>query len=158
MEELRKIEILVIVVVAVLKCILLFVQHPVEIEFFATVASGFLFVIFLPALIIGSIFSQIRKSLSGNIDCGGLPNGGYLIGCTERALIYAAFMIGFYDALLSYTSILGFLSFIVAGKAIFRYSSKEANSRACADWYILGTFLSIGLGLAVSWTVFRFLL
>jgi hypothetical protein len=76
----------------------------------------------------------------------------------ERSLIFLAFLISFYDSSFSYTSILSFLSVIVAGKAIFRYSSGAATDRACADWYILGTFTSITMALALAWGIFRFLL
>ncbi|MHA3964818.1 MAG: hypothetical protein AM325_014915 [Candidatus Thorarchaeota archaeon SMTZ1-45] len=81
-----------------------------------------------------------------------------LIGYTERSLIYLAIVIAYFDTALSYTAILSFLSVIVAGKAIFRYSSKETNNRACADWYILGTLMSITMALALAWGIFRFLL
>ncbi|MGV9169164.1 MAG: hypothetical protein ACOC38_04395 [Promethearchaeia archaeon] len=87
-----------------------------------------------------------------------MKDGGYLIGYTERTLVYLAFLIAYYDAELSFSSILSFLSVIVAAKAIFRYSSRDTTYRECADWYILGTLMSITLGLAFSWMGFRFLL
>ncbi len=76
----------------------------------------------------------------------------------ERSLIFLAILIAYFDSALSYTTILSFLSVIVAGKAIFRYSNKETTDRACADWYILGTFMSITMALALTWGSFRFLL
>ena len=100
----------------------------------------------------------VRIEDDNGIQCGGIPSGGYLIGYTERSLIFLSFMINYYDNALSYASILSFLSVIVAGKAIFRYSSKETDDRSCADWYILGTLMSITMALALSWGIFRFLL
>jgi hypothetical protein len=115
---------------------------------------GYLLTLFFPGLLINLVLAQFVE----NLDCGGLPLGGYLIGYTERSLIFLSILITYYDDTLSYASVLGFLSVIVAGKAIFRYSSRETNNRACADWYIMGTFMSITMALALTWGIFRFLL
>lgn len=125
-----------------------------------TILFGFLLTLFLPGLFIDLILAHVGIGTKDNngIQCGGIPSGGYLIGYTERSLIYLSFMIHYYDNVLSYASILSFLSVIVAGKAIFRYSSKETDDRSCADWYILGTLMSITMALALSWGIFRFLL
>jgi hypothetical protein len=125
---------------------------------------GYLLTLFLPGLVIDLIFGEIGKESGEDIGvrCGGLRYGGYLIGCIERSLIYLTIVIVYFDGALSYSSILSFLSVIIAGKAIFRYSSRdssrESNDRSCADWYILGTFMSITMALALSWWIFRFLL
>jgi len=125
-----------------------------------TMLFGYLLVIFLPGLIIDLVFGRLSRGLDENIaaKCGGLHSGGCLIGFMERSLIFVAIMIAYYDSSLSYTAILSFLSVIVAGKAIFRYSSKDTGDRACADWYILGTFMSITMALTMTWWIFRFLL
>ncbi len=127
---------------------------------FVTIVAGFLLALVLPGIVIDAILASVAKELNGDEDnrCGGIPRGGYLIGLTERSLIFLSFLISYYDNAISYSSILGFLSFVVAAKAIFRYSSRDSGNRACADWYILGTLLSITMGLGVSWFVFRFLL
>ena len=121
---------------------------------------GYLLTLFLPGLVIDLIFGGIGKESGEDIGvrCGGLRYGGYLIGCVERSLIYLTIVIVYFDGTLSYSSILSFLSVIIAGKAIFRYSSRETNDRSCADWYILGTFMSITMALTLSWWIFRFLL
>lgn len=128
-------------------------------EFF-TILCGYLLAMFLPGLLIDLVFGRLEKGFEEDIasKCGGLQYGGYLIGYVERSLIFLAIVIAYFDSALSYTSILSFLSVIVAGKAIFRYSSKETNDRACADWYILGTLMSITMALALTWGIFRFLL
>lgn len=125
-----------------------------------TILFGYLLVIFLPGLIINLVFEWLNRGNEEDIavQCGGLNSGGYLIGCMERSMIFVAILISYYDSSLSYTTILSFLSVIVAGKAIFRYSSKDSSTRACADWYILGTFMSITMALTLTWWVFRFLL
>lgn len=122
--------------------------------------SGYLLVLSLPSLVIDLTFTELGKGLEESIAtrCGGLQYGGYLIGYVERSLIFLAIMIAYFDSALSYAAILSFLSVIIAGKAIFRYSSRESSDRACADWYILGTLMSITMALALSWWVFRFLL
>ncbi len=114
---------------------------------------GLILNIALPGLIIDFLSDRLDVA-----KCGGLPNGGFLIGCTERTMIFLAFLISYYDGNFSYASILSFLSIIIAGKAIFRYSGHETNSRNCADWHILGTFLSITMALALTWLIFKFLL
>ncbi len=128
-------------------------------EFF-TIIFGYLLALFLPGLIIDLVFGWLGRGLGEDIasKCGGLRYGGYLIGYSERSLLFLAVVIAYFDTALSYTSILSFLSVIVAGKAIFRYSSRETSDRACADWYILGTLMSITLALALTWGIFRFLL
>ncbi len=125
-----------------------------------TILFGYLLALFLPGLLIDLVFGRLGRGTEVDIaaKCGGLKYGGYLIGYTERSLIFLAAVIAYYDTTLSYASILSFLSVIVAGKAIFRYSGRETNDRACADWYILGTLMSITLALALTWGIFRFLL
>jgi hypothetical protein len=125
-----------------------------------TALFGYLLVIFLPGLIIDLVFRWVSRGFNEDITekCGGLSSGGYLIGVMERSLIFLAILIAYYDNSLSYAAILSFLSVIVAGKAIFRYSSKDTGDRACADWYIFGTFMSITMALALTWWIFRFLL
>ncbi len=127
---------------------------------FSVVFWGYLMVLFLPSLLIDLIFGLVGKGNEEDIasECGGLKYGGSLIGFAERSLIFLAVMIAYFENALTYTSILSFLSVIVAGKAIFRYSGKDTSNRACADWYILGTLMSITMGLALTWGIFRFLL
>jgi len=127
---------------------------------FLTILFGYLVTLFLPGLLIDVVFAGIGKEAEEDIasKCGGLKHGGYLIGYAERSLIFLAVIIAYYDAALTYASILSFLSVIVAGKAIFRYSSRGTDDRACADWYILGTLMSITMALALTWGIFRFLL
>jgi hypothetical protein len=118
----------------------------------------YLVTLFVPGLLIELIFSHLESGKDISKRCGGLENGGYLIGYTERSLVFIAFLIAYYDAVVSFTAVLSFLSVVVAAKAIFRYSSRDTTDRVCADWYILGTLMSITMALAFSWIGFRFLL
>jgi len=142
--------------------LLLIVVLPMSAQYaeFFTLVFGFLLTLFLPGLLIDLVFGGLGQGTKEDIlsKCGGLQNGGYFIGYAERSLIFLAVVIAYYDSALSYSSILSFLSVIVAGKAIFRYSSKDTDDRACADWYILGTLMSITMALALAWGIFRFLL
>jgi hypothetical protein len=124
---------------------------PTQYSQFFTILFGYLLALFLPGLLIDLVFSGIGKEAGEDIasKCGGLKRGGYLIGYAERSLIFLAVVIAYYDTALTYASILSFLSVIVAGKAIFRYSSRGTDDRACADWYILETPLSESGG---NWT------
>jgi len=148
-----------VVSIIALCLIVVFPISPLYTDFF-TILFGYLLALFLPGLLIDLVFGRLGRGTEENIaaKCGGLQYGGYLIGYTERSLIFLAAVIAHYDSTLSYASILSFLSVIVAGKAIFRYSGREANDRACADWYILGTLMSITMALALTWGIFRFLL
>jgi hypothetical protein len=153
-KSLRTFGLFMVLISIIVPYLMHYVLIPSLYEQFFIIVFGYLMTLFLPGLVIDVILEQIGEG----IDCGGLPSGGYLIGYIERSLIFLSILITHYDSTLSYTSVLSFLSVIVAGKAIFRYSSRETNDRACADWYIMGTFLSITMALALTWGIFRFLL
>jgi hypothetical protein len=157
---LRILGLLIVLTSIVALCLIQFILMPPSYAQFFTLLFGYLLTLFLPGLLIDLVFARLGEGSKEDIGirCGGLPSGGYLIGYTERSLIFLSLMITYYDSALSYVSILSFLSVIVAGKAIFRYSSKGTDDRACADWYILGTLMSISMALALSWGIFRFLL
>lgn len=112
----------------------------------------------LPGAVIELTFSELESGTDIQKKCGGLESGGYLIGYTERSLVFIAFLIAYFDNVLSMASVLSFLSVVVAAKAIFRYSSRDITDRVCADWYILGTLMSVTMALAFSWVGFKFLL
>lgn len=133
-----------------------FVEMQVLYRHLVIISSGYLLTLCLPGLLIDLIFTWLGEDIASK--CGGLRHGGYLIGCVERSLIFLALLITYYDSSLSFASVLSFLSVIVAGKAIFRYSSGGTDDRACADWYILGTLMSITLALGLTWGIVRFLL
>jgi hypothetical protein len=72
----------------------------------------------------------------------GLSNGGYVIGLAERLLI-------FLFILMDQASGIGFL---LAAKSILRFGEvKEARHRMEAEYIIIGTFLSFGLGMLVAY-------
>ena len=159
-NALRICGLLIVLTSIIALCLMQVILIPTLYAQFFTILFGYLLTLFLPGLLIDLVFARLGEGIDDDIGirCGGLPSGGYLIGYTERSLVFLSLMITHYDSALSYASILSFLSVIVAGKAIFRYTSKDTNDRACADWYILGTLMSISMALALTWGIFRFLL
>jgi hypothetical protein len=72
----------------------------------------------------------------------GLSNGGYVIGLAERLLI-------FLFILMDQAAGIGFL---LAAKSILRFGEvREARHRMEAEYIIIGTFLSFGLGMLVAY-------
>jgi len=120
---------------------------------FISVLAWFLLVLEIPSIIIDLIGKYLDIS---EYDCQGLSGGGRIIGYAERGIIFFAFLLIYLTPERNYFYLLNFLPLIIAGKGLFRFgSSKE---RACAEWYILGTFMSILLGAFLSWALFAFLL
>ncbi len=72
-------------------------------------------------------------------------HAGALIGALERSLIFILFLMTT-SQLLPLKDALGSLTLIIAAKALFRFSERTEE----AEWYIVGTFLSITSGVALS--------
>ena len=86
----------------------------------------------------------IRKAVVGlSLEIGdpasGLSNGGYLIGCLERALIMLLILMGQP----------GGVGFLVAAKSILRFGDVQ-NERKMTEYIIIGTLMSFGWGLLVA--------
>ncbi len=123
---------------------------------FLGVLTWFILVLELPSLIIDTVGMNLEID---KYDCQGLKKGGKLIGYVERGIIFFAFMIVYLSPNRDYFAVLNLLPWIIAGKGLFRFSRGEgANVRACAEWYILGTFMSILLGAFMSWLLFAVML
>ncbi len=73
-------------------------------------------------------------------------HGGAIIGASERSLIFLLFLMSA-TCILPVKDALGSLAVIIAAKAIFRFNSKTEE----AEWYIIGTLLSLIMGVALSW-------
>ncbi len=144
--------------ISIIAIVIMTIMYPLLPSYFLLIyvyiVGAFLLVLTLPSFIISILSIKFEDYTKA---CTGLPSGGRLIGYTERSFIFLAFLIAYLENIQTFSAIFSYLTFIIAGKAIFRFSSKESgeNARACADWYILGTFLSILLGLFLSWIVFR---
>lgn len=88
----------------------------------------------------GFFIEHFAKNLltRNNLQVGGLPNGGRLIGQLERALIFLLVLIGQP----------GGIGFLVAAKSILRF--EEAKNRELAEYVLIGTLLSFSLAIALS--------
>lgn len=105
--------------------------------------------------LIGLILQAIRYKRIDDIEPGqdqdtpaaastGLPSAGMWIGCLERIAIVSFVLIGDYQP----------IGFLLAAKSILRFpeiSKEPGNSRALAEYVIIGTMLSLVVGLAIGW-------
>jgi len=114
------------------------------------VFSAYVEVLAVPSVVISLVGRRYRGFLE---ECVGLPGCGRLIGYVERSLIYVILLVMFLEGEFSMVGVVGLLSIILAGKAIFRFSA--GTDRKCADWYLFGTFTSITLGLVISMATLR---
>lgn len=73
-------------------------------------------------------------------------HAGALIGALERTLIFILFLMTA-NRMLPLKDALGSLTLVIAAKALFRFSERTEE----AEWYIVGTFLSLTSGVALSW-------
>lgn len=73
-----------------------------------------------------------------------LQNAGKFIGILERLLIYVFILTSHFEA----------VGFLLAAKSIFRFGDlKEANELKLTEYVLIGTLLSFGIAIAVSFGV-----
>ncbi|WP_084395642.1 DUF3307 domain-containing protein [Henriciella aquimarina] len=88
----------------------------------------------------------IRKATAGLMETGdahieGLPNGGFVIGCLERALVMLLIFIGQPSG----------VGFLIAAKSILRFGDvTNPTERKMTEYIIIGTFMSFGWGLLIA--------
>lgn len=71
----------------------------------------------------------------------GLQNGGFIIGCLERALVMLLIFIGQPAG----------VGFLIAAKSILRFGDvTNPSERKMTEYIIIGTFMSFGWGLLVA--------
>ena len=106
-----------------------------------------LVILFLGYILVGILGIAIKiilKNYSSKIENSGIKGAGTLIGVFERILVFTFVLTNQYAA----------ISIIFAAKSIARFS--ELNNRDFAEYYLLGTFLSITVALMVG-IVFKLL-
>jgi hypothetical protein len=79
---------------------------------------------------------------SGMIE-NGMPGGGKAIGMLERAFAYGGVLVGHPEA----------AALVVAVKSVARFPEfrKESTGRRFAEYFLVGTLVSIGLALGVGY-------
>lgn len=127
---------------------------PAWIRVAVRVSAGYLLLLSLPSLLL----KRLSKRLGGGLEsCSGLPGGGRLIGYAERSLVYLAFLMAWLG-FVARDTVVQLISYVIAGKAIFRFPAASGkgqgggrvDARACAEWYIFGTFASLALAVFIS--------
>jgi len=123
-----------------------FVVDPVVVQKYCGV--GMLFKILVLALgyllvaIFGVFIRILLRPYSSQIEDSGIQGAGFLIGIFERILIFTFVLADQYAA----------ISIIFAAKSIARFN--ELNERNFAEYYLLGTFISITLAI-VTGVIFK---
>ena len=133
-------------------CALFVIFYVLNFGIFLQIIAWYLLLLAVPSIIIKVI--AIRLNVAEH-NCEGLKGAGQYIVYIERSLIFSTFLLTYFSSSENYLVLLGALSLIIAGKG-FRFSS--TSERPCAEWYILGTFLSITLAVFLSWLLFFILL
>lgn len=78
---------------------------------------------------------QVRNQLQG------LPNGGFIIGCLERSIIYVLVVSG---------QAVG-VGFLIAAKSLLRFGEiSNSRNREIVEYIIIGTFASFGWSLLIA--------
>jgi hypothetical protein len=91
-------------------------------------------------MLIGQIMDEhIKKN---NLETSGLINGGMWIGRLERLLIFLFVLYNISEG----------IGFLIAAKSILRFSETKEDQRM-AEYVLIGTLLSFGLAILISFIV-----
>lgn len=121
-------------------------------QFFSPERTQILLVVsgFLVAVVLGSVIVEeaikLVKGLPPSSEAAelprGAPAGGKAIGMLERALVYAAVLVGHPEA----------AALVVAVKSVARYP-EFAHDRKFAEYFLVGTLLSLLVALGVAYLI-----
>ena len=98
---------------------------------------AYIIVIFGGSFFVGRFLNQYKKTET-NTDSTGLPGVGRKIGMAERAIILTLALLGEFGA----------ISFVFVAKSMARF--EQLKKRHFAEYYLLGTLLSIFFALFVA--------
>jgi hypothetical protein len=109
------------------------------------VSSGFIFSVLTGSLVVEQLLKQIKGLPNTSEDAEnttGAPAGGRIIGMLERAFAYGGVLVGHPET----------AALVVAVKSVARFPefSKE-DGRKFAEYFLIGTLLSIGFALAMGY-------
>lgn len=109
------------------------------------VVGGFLVAVVLGNVVVEEAIKLVRGLPSSSEQAEfprGAPAGGKAIGMLERALVYAAVLVGHPEA----------AALVVAVKSVARYP-EFAHDRKFAEYFLVGTLLSLSVALAVAYLI-----
>lgn len=108
---------------------------------------AFLISLFIPNYIVIEIGERIYQ---GYLETG-WRKSGKRIGLAEGALVFLAVLA--IDAISREPigELFTFLSVVVAGKALFHRISESKKEEKEAEWFVIGTFISLELRVTLSW-------
>lgn len=102
-------------------------------------ASGVIASLRMGAILIRNATTGMTGEMPAQIE--GLTNGGFIIGCLERALVMLLILIGQPSG----------VGFLIAAKSILRFGDvTNPSERKMTEYIIIGTFMSFGWGLLVA--------
>jgi len=139
--------------IALFSAIIFSLFYATRIHVALQIVTWYLINLTLPSIIIEKIASNLEVDKH---KCEGLKNAGRYIGYLERSLIFFTFTILYFAQEKNPLPVIGVMTLVMAGKGLFRFGGKE--ERACAEWYILGTLLSLTSSLIMSWIFFNLLI
>jgi hypothetical protein len=123
------------------------------------VVSGFAFAVLAGSVLVEQVLLRIKglpgspeelespereDGAAGGDPIGGAPAGGKVIGMLERAFAYAGVLVGHPET----------AALVVAVKSVARYPEfKGRNGRRFAEYFLIGTLLSLLVALAVAYLI-----
>ena len=105
--------------------------------------AGFIAAVWTGAYLVEKFMNSLRKSEASDAEKSleGLRNGGFVIGCLERAIIYILVASG---------QTIG-VGFLIAAKSLLRFGDiSNSEHREVVEYIIIGTFASFGWSLLVA--------
>jgi hypothetical protein len=113
--------------------------HPDSILDLVVLVLGYLLVVFGGGWLVGRAIRGL--AVPPEIVQGGIRNAGQYIGWLERFIITTLVLL----------NNLGAVGFVIAAKSIFRFGEiRRESDRSLAEYFLLGTLLSVAFALAVS--------
>jgi hypothetical protein len=93
---------------------------------------------YLVSVACGHLIRIVLRKYGKDMQSSGIAGAGFVIGALERVLILTFVLVGEYNA----------ITMIFAGKSIARFEALK--DRKTAEYYLIGTFLSISFALGIG--------
>jgi hypothetical protein len=102
-------------------------------------ASGLLVAIFAAGPVVAGVLGALRLA-EGHEGRAGLPSAGSIIGWLERALVFGLLLGGSPEA----------AGLVVTAKSVARFPELSQDQNSFAEYFLVGTLVSIGFAAAVA--------